>query len=227
MAEQEAPQEQPDRLEDPSPKPAEERQRAAVGAGTVSPVGRLPFPHNLPNQVTGFVGRDRELAEVRQLLTQARLVTLTGSGGCGKTRLALQVAAQVLEEFWDGVWLVELAALNNPTLVPQAVVSALDVREEPGRPVPARLADFLRSKRLLLVLDNCEHLVAACAALVDDVLRLLAAGRTSNEIATALVVSVPTVARHIANIYDKIGVRGRAAAATYALKHGLVEGHAP
>src|SRR5207237_2848216 len=111
------------------------------------------------------------IAEVKQLLGTTRLLTLTGSGGCGKTRLALQVAADLLEEYPDGVWLAELAALADPALVPQTVAAALGVREEPGRPLTQTLLDYLRPKLLLLVLDNCEHLLAACAQLADTLLR--------------------------------------------------------
>jgi predicted ATPase/DNA-binding SARP family transcriptional activator/class 3 adenylate cyclase len=100
-----------------------------------------------------------------------RLLTLTGSGGCGKTRLALQVAADLLEAYADGVWLVELAALSDPALVPQTVASALGVREESGRPLTAILTDYLRPKQVLVILDNCEHLLTACAQLADALLR--------------------------------------------------------
>ena len=117
------------------------------------------------------MGRERELGEAAALLGAHRLVTLTGPGGTGKTRLALQAAAEVLEAHPDGVWLVELAALADPALVPQAVAAAVGVREEPGRPLPATLTDALRPKRLLLVLDNCEHLLDACARLADALLR--------------------------------------------------------
>ena len=116
-------------------------------------------PNNLPLQLTSFVGRERELAEVAALLGAHRLLTLTGPGGTGKTRLALQAAADALEQYPDGVWLAELAALADPGLVPQAVAQAVGVREEPARPLLATLAEVLRPKRLLLVLDNCEHLV--------------------------------------------------------------------
>src|SRR5205807_1479982 len=117
------------------------------------------FAHNLPAQLTSFIGREQAMAEVKRLLTAARLLTLTGAGGCGKTRLALQVAADLLEEYAVGVWLVELAALADPALVPQTVAAALGVREEPGRPLIATLLDYLKPKVLLLVLDNCEHLL--------------------------------------------------------------------
>jgi predicted ATPase/class 3 adenylate cyclase/Tfp pilus assembly protein PilF len=129
------------------------------------------LPNNLPVQLTSFIGREREMADVKRSLATTRLLTLTGPGGTGKTRLALQVAADLLGEYPDGVWLVELAALVEPALVPQAVASALGVREEPGRTLTETLADSLRPKQLLLVLDNCEHLVAASATLAHALLR--------------------------------------------------------
>jgi predicted ATPase/class 3 adenylate cyclase/uncharacterized protein HemY len=128
-------------------------------------------PHNLPLQVTSFVGREREMQEVKQLLATTRLLTLTGSGGTGKTRLSLQVAADLLEEKSDGVWLVELAPLTDPPLVPQAVASALAVREEAGQPLLETLVENLKTKQVLLILDNCEHLLSGCAALADRLLR--------------------------------------------------------
>ncbi len=129
------------------------------------------FPNNLPRQLTGFIGREREMAEVQRLLTTTCLLTLTGTGGAGKTRLALQIAADVLEGYPDGVWLAELAALSDPALVPQIVATALGVREVPGQPMLETLLHYLQRKKLLLVLDNCEHLVAACAQLVGALLR--------------------------------------------------------
>jgi transcriptional regulator with XRE-family HTH domain len=130
-----------------------------------------PPRHNLPIALTSFVGRERELAEVGRLLTTTRLLTLTGTGGCGKTRLALQVAADLIEQYPDGVWLVELASLADPTLVPAAVAAALGVRESPGQSLLMTLLAFLRERRLLLILDNCEHLLDACAHLADTILR--------------------------------------------------------
>src|SRR3989442_15853517 len=111
------------------------------------------------------------MVEVKRLLASARLLTLTGSGGCGKTRLALQAAVDLVEEFEDGVWLVELAALSDPALVSQNVASALGVREEPGRSLTETLLDHLGAKSLLLVLDNCEHLLSICAQLAEQILR--------------------------------------------------------
>jgi predicted ATPase/DNA-binding CsgD family transcriptional regulator len=128
-------------------------------------------PHNLPLELSSFVGREKELAEVKRLLEDNRLLTLTGSGGCGKTRLALAVASELVEGFEDGVWLVELASLADPSLVPQAVASTLGVREQPGRSLSETLSEYLLSKKVLLVLDNCEHLIEACAELAEALLR--------------------------------------------------------
>src|SRR5204863_1326500 len=129
------------------------------------------LPNNLPLQLTSFVGREAQLAEVKQLLSTNRLLTLTGSGGCGKTRLALQVAADILDAYPDGVWFVDLAPLAAEPLVPQAALTALGLRELSTRPALDILTDYLRPRALLLVLDNCEHLVGACARLVDALLR--------------------------------------------------------
>jgi predicted ATPase/class 3 adenylate cyclase len=129
------------------------------------------LPNNLPLQLTSFVGREREQAEVRRLLTTARLVTLTGTGGCGKTRLALQVGAELADAFADGVWFVDLAPLADPALVPQTVAAVLGVHEVAGRPLLQTVADHLRGRELLLILDNCEHLLDACAQLADALLR--------------------------------------------------------
>src|ERR1700737_94470 len=106
-------------------------------------------PNNLPDQLTSFVGREREMAEVRRLLATTHLLTLTGAGGCGKTRLALQGAASVLGEFPEGVWRVDLAPLVDPTLVPQGVAAVLGVREEAGRSVAETLLGRLRPRFLL------------------------------------------------------------------------------
>src|SRR5437762_13602002 len=113
-------------------------------------------PNNLPRQLTSFVGRERELGEVKRLLGTAPLLTLTGAGGRGKTRLALQVVADAMDTYAGGVWLVELAPLGDAALVPQAVATALGVREAPGRALTDSLTEYLRAKALLLVLDNCQ-----------------------------------------------------------------------
>jgi len=127
--------------------------------------------HNLPIQLTSFIGRQPEIAEIKALLSKARLITLSGSGGAGKTRLALQVAADVVDGYPDGVWFAEFAPITDPALVPKTVASALSVPEQPGREMIGTLIDALRPKTLLLVLDNCEHLLAACADLAAALLR--------------------------------------------------------
>ncbi len=126
--------------------------------------------HNLPNPHSSFVGREREMVEVKRSLAMSGVLTLTGIGGCGKTRLALEVARDLVGAYPDGVWLVELAPFADPELVPQAVAAALGVSEQPGRPLTQTLSDYLRSRQTLLVLDNCEHLIDACARLVDALL---------------------------------------------------------
>jgi predicted ATPase/DNA-binding winged helix-turn-helix (wHTH) protein len=127
--------------------------------------------HNLPYQLTSFIGREQEIAQLEELVTTNRLVTLTGAGGAGKTRLAIEVASRLTDAFADGAWLVELAALSDPRLVPQAVAQALEIKEQPARPVTETLSDYLASRKLLLVLDNVEHLLDACVHLVDEIVR--------------------------------------------------------
>ena len=134
----------------PSTARGARRLRAVESAGQ-------PPPNNLRLELSSFVERQKERAEVKRLLEDTRLLTLTGSGGCGKTRLALAVAGELVEGFEDGVWLVELAPLADPSLVPQAVASTLGVREQPGCSLTETLSDYLGSKKTLLVLDNCEH----------------------------------------------------------------------
>ena len=127
--------------------------------------------HNLPYQLTSFIGREQEIAQLKELVTTNRLVTLTGAGGAGKTRLAIEVASRLVDAFPDGVWLVELAALSDPRLVPQAVAQALQVKEQSTRPLIETLSSHLASKKLLLALDNAEHLLKGCAHLVDEIVR--------------------------------------------------------
>ena len=121
------------------------------------------FPNNLPVQLTSFIGREKEMEEVKRLLGTTHLLTLTGTGGTGKTRLSLQVAADLLDQFSDGVWLVELATVEDARLVAQAIAAALNLREEPEQPLPVTLGNYLRTKKLMLILDNCEHVIAECA----------------------------------------------------------------
>jgi predicted ATPase len=129
------------------------------------------IPNNLPLQLTAFIGREKEIAEIKSLVEQHRLVTLTGSGGVGKTRHLLQVAAELLDVFPDGVWLVELERVSNPELVPHALASALGLHEQhQGQALVEALAEHLRAKQVLLLLDNCEHLLEACAQLAEALL---------------------------------------------------------
>ncbi len=128
-------------------------------------------PNNLPPQVTSFIGRERELTEAKALLAKSRLLTLLGMGGLGKTRLSLQIGANVLEQFPDGVWFVDLAPIKDPSLVPSATAQVLGVREEADKPLIQTLCEHIKEHKLLFVLDNCEHLVSACASLADALLR--------------------------------------------------------
>lgn len=129
---------------------------------------------NLPQPLSSFVGRASDIAAVKQMLARQRLVTLLGPGGIGKTRLSLRVAADVTGDFPDGVWLVELAALADPRLVKQAVATVLSVKEEAGRPLIEALLRALVEKRLLVILDNCEHLLQGCAELAQQLLQTAA-----------------------------------------------------
>ena len=138
---------------------------AADSSSEELPAARDDGKHNLPLARTSFIGRERETLEVKRLLAMTRLLTLTGVGGSGKTRLAIKVASDLAGAYPDGAWLVELAALSEGELVPQAVAKALGVREQPGRPLTETLKDALRARKMLLVVDNCEHLIEACGPL--------------------------------------------------------------
>jgi non-specific serine/threonine protein kinase len=157
-------------------------------------------PTNLPLEITSFVGRGRESAEVQRLLRTTRLLTLTGAGGCGKTRLALHVAADMLDGYPDGVWLVELATITDQSLVAQTVAATLGVRERPGAAPIDTLVDALRTEALLIVLDNCEHVLDAAAALAESLLRtcpgvrILATSREALGSAGEVTWRVPSLA---------------------------------
>jgi predicted ATPase/class 3 adenylate cyclase len=156
-------------------------------------------PNNLPQQLNSFVGRERELAEAKLRLAASRLVTLLGMGGIGKSRLSIQLGADLLDDYRDGVWLIELAPLTDPRLVPQALASVLGVKEEAGHSVQDALARHVRDKQLLFILDNCEHVVNACAELAKQLMqagagvKVLASSRDVLQVAGESVYQVPTL----------------------------------
>ena len=156
-------------------------------------------PNNLPTQTTPFIGRTRELTKAAELLKTTRLLTLTGPGGSGKTRLALHLAADLLDRYPDGVWLVELAPVTDPTAVGPTVAAAVHIGERPGRTAVDAISESLRRRRLLLLLDNCEHLIAACADLADALLRscphltILATSREGLNVPGETLMPVPSL----------------------------------
>jgi predicted ATPase/class 3 adenylate cyclase len=127
--------------------------------------------HNLPLQVTSFVGREREIADVKKGLHNSRLLTITGAGGVGKTRLVVQVAFDAVSEYPDGVWMAELSPVGDPDRVPHTIAQALGVREESGKSLTDSIVKHLKAKRLLLVLDNCEHVLDVCSSLANEIIR--------------------------------------------------------
>ncbi len=129
------------------------------------------IPNNLPQQVTSFIGRERELGEAKAMLEKTRLLTLLGMGGLGKTRLSLQIGADVLEKYPDGVWFVDLAPIKDASLVPNVAAQVLGVREEAGKPMLQTLCAQIKEHKLLLIIDNCEHLMSPCATLADALLQ--------------------------------------------------------
>ncbi|MCC6499979.1 MAG: tetratricopeptide repeat protein [Anaerolineales bacterium] len=169
-------------------------------------------PHNLPAPTTSFIGREKEKAEIKQALTPSplpqreglgardhRLVTLTGSGGTGKTRLSLQVAADLLDQFADGVWFVELAPLTDPHLIPQTILSAMRANEQEGKTALETLVERVREQKALLILDNCEHLIEASAKIAETLLasapalRILASSREALSVPGELAWHVPSM----------------------------------
>ncbi|MBA2370097.1 MAG: tetratricopeptide repeat protein [Chloroflexi bacterium] len=156
-------------------------------------------PNNLPTQTTSFIGREREIEKALGLLDSGRLLTLTGSGGTGKTRLALQVTAGALDRFSAGAWLVELAAVTDPAAVATAVAGALHISERSGHDMLAVITESLRSQELLLVLDNCEHLIQSCAELADVLLRscprvkIIATSREALSVPGEMLMPVPSL----------------------------------
>ena len=187
---------------DPGPELRELHQRILLQAASLmaGPEAAAPSRGNLPAAVTSFVGRHAELAAAGNLLRQSRLVTLTGPGGTGKTRLAIELAGTLLESFPDGAWLVELEAVTDPAVVPDALAAALGVGEssplgpagQARSPLMDKVIGYLRDRELLVVLDNCEHLIEACAQAARRVLR-----------------SAPKV-RFLATSRERLGVAGEA-----------------
>ena len=156
-----------------------------------------PSRHDLPLPATSFVGRQMELAKIRELLSSVRLLTLSGAGGCGKTRLALEAAADCHELYSGGTWFVDLAPVSDPNQVVPAVATAVGFREQPGRSLLETAIDYLQPRHALLVLDNCEHVVEACAWLVESLTRaaplltVLATSREPLGVAGEMVYRVP------------------------------------
>jgi predicted ATPase/class 3 adenylate cyclase len=151
------------------------------------------YRHNLPVQMTNFIGREKEMAEIKQAISKHRLVTLTGSGGAGKTRLSLQVAAELLDTFPEGVWFIELASLSDPELIPSTILSTLKVNEQQGKSALKVLEEYLESKEMLFVLDNCEHLIEAAA-----------------KVTNAVLIAAPNL-KILANSREFLGVKGELA----------------
>jgi predicted ATPase len=174
-------------------------KESQVRSGTVSVLRTAARPGNLPVALSSFVGRERELGELGKVLADTRLLTLTGAGGCGKTRLALRVASELVERFPGGVWWVELAALGDERLVGAAVAEALGVRPLPGVTELQAASAYLASRRALVVLDNCEHLLRACAEAAEALLRggpevaVLATGRAPLGVAGETDWRVPSL----------------------------------
>ncbi|MGE5373614.1 MAG: helix-turn-helix domain-containing protein [Bacteroidota bacterium] len=168
--------------------------------GELPEAGKMLTPNNLPASLTTFIGREKELAEIIELIRMHRLVTLTGSGGVGKTRISLKVGVRVLEEYRDGVWLAELAPLGDSELLPQAVASVFGIVSQPTRSHTELLINFLHPKTTLLILDNCEHLLDASAYLADTLLKycpnlkILATSREALGILGEIVYHMPSLA---------------------------------
>ena len=157
------------------------------------------LPNNLPTQLTSFIGREKELADVKRLLPNTHLLTLIGPGGTGKTRLSIRAANELLDQYPDGVWFVEFAPILDPLLVPRTTAIAIGLRDEPQRSVIEMLCDYLHEKKMLIILDNCEHLVDACARMADRILhaapntRILASSREALGVGGEVTYRVPSL----------------------------------
>ncbi len=168
--------------------------------GEFPPLKSLTYAtDNLPTQLTSFIGRERELMEAKSRLESARLLTLIGPGGTGKTRLSIQLGSQLIPNFKDGVWLVEFAPIADPSLIMQTIASTFDISEVPGTPLKVLVHDYLREKNLLIILDNCEHLVEASAQVADEILhiapsiKIIASSREALGINGETVYRVPSL----------------------------------
>ncbi len=157
------------------------------------------LPNNLPEQLTSFIGREKEIEEVKGLLSKTRLLTILGAGGVGKTRLSLAIGAEMVGELKDGVWLVELAPLTDPGLLARTIAQVLSLKEESDRPAQATLIDHLKTRELLLIIDNCEHLVEVVARLSHELLKstsklkILATSREALQVAGEISWRVPSL----------------------------------
>src|SRR5574339_1011596 len=157
------------------------------------------IPNNLPLQLTSFVGREKEINEVKLQLEDHRLVTLTGSGGTGKTRWSLQVGAEVLDRYPDGVWFIELAPLHDPDLIPHSILAVLHYGEQPGKTPLQVLEEQLKNRKLLLILDNCEHVIEFSANLANVLLmyapgiKILASSREALGVQGEVAWRVPSL----------------------------------
>ncbi len=153
--------------------------------------------HNLPISTTSFIGREKEMKEVRDLFQKSRLVTLTGAGGCGKTRLAREIALTLVKEYKDGVWFVDLAPVTDPNFVAKAITGVLSIKEAPNKPIIDTLIENIKDKSLLILLDNCEHLIQVCAEIADKLLqsvkgiRILATSREALNVSGEVVWGIP------------------------------------
>ena len=188
---------------DPQPETRELYKKIRKGelkpASTPRPVATLPTPHNLPRQLSTFIGREKEQRAINKLIAGNRLVTLVGTGGIGKTSLALQVGHKLLQEYPDGVWFIGLDSLSDPALVPQTVAAIFDIRERPDKGILELLTNALRTRSVLLIFDNSEHLLDACAQLITALLqyctnlKILATSREAFGIAGEAIYQVPSL----------------------------------
>jgi predicted ATPase/DNA-binding SARP family transcriptional activator len=199
---------------DPQPETRElykKIRRREIKPVQVKPPEEQPAPqHNLPLQLSSFIGREREQKAIAKLVAGHRLVTLIGAGGIGKTRLSLKIGEQLLIDFPHGVWFVELASLNDPVLVPQAVSTVFGIIERSGNTLTEKLIQFLQSKTALLILDNCEHLIDACAQLVETLLKncpslkILTTSREALGLVGEALYRVPSLSMPTGNHRDQV-----------------------